>query len=326
MMLADHFAVLLQDTVNLSKAKITLLNERVEAIYGALDSDAVLGPFVQGKIPQGSWAHRTIIRPKPGREFDADFLLHLNENPEWSASPSQYIEQVYAALRGSSTYKDKLSRHCRCVRVAYANDCHVDIVPYLNLGSLRQVIVNKDEDIWEDTNPQGFTQWMRDKDEIANTNLRKVIRLLKFLRDRSTWTGTRSVILTTVVGERVESWKRIGDSGYYNSVPAALLHIVQDLDDWLQANPSKPSVSDPSRSGATFDHRWDEATYQHFRDRIHGYRESIDEAYYEPNKEISVALWQGLFGDGFKAAEPTDSSGRFGPVAGVPAVRSGRAG
>lgn len=88
MMLADHFAVLLQDTVNLPKAKITLLSERVEAIYDALDGDAVLGPFVQGKIPQGSWAHRTIIKPTPGREFDADFLLRFNENPEWSVSPS----------------------------------------------------------------------------------------------------------------------------------------------------------------------------------------------------------------------------------------------
>src|SRR5207247_11077484 len=69
------------------------------------------------------------------------------------------------------------------VRIAYANDCHVDVVAYLVLADGRQVIVNRDIDDWEDTNPQGFTNWMRSKDTITEGNLRRVLRLLKFLRD-----------------------------------------------------------------------------------------------------------------------------------------------
>lgn len=323
MMLADHFNVLLTGTVNLPNWKLTKLDERVEAIYVALQSDEVLGPLVKDKISQGSWAHRTIINPKLGKEFDADFLLHLDENPEWAGTPSKYIEQVYAALGRSSTYKDMpRNRKCRCVRLTYADFCHVDIVPYLRLGGWRQVIVNRDEETWEDTNPDGFTKWMREQDAIADGNLRKVIRLLKYLRDYSTWTGTKSVILTTLAGERVDQVKKLSDTGYYNSVPKALLHIVQDLDDWLQVRPNKPSVYDPSRSGATFDHRWDESTYLHFRDSLHGYRTSIDEAYNEPDKQHSVELWQGIFGDGFKAPASTESSGKFGAV--PPASTTGR--
>ncbi len=329
MKLIAYFDTLLRDTVNLSKGSLELLDSRVESIYAALADDPVLGPYVQDKIPQGSWAHRTIIRPpRDDGEFDADFLLLLDEHPEWSASPKSYIEQVYAALGRHSTYKDMpRNRKCRCVRLTYANSCHVDIVPYLHLPGWRQVIVNRDEDKWEDTNPDGFTQWMRTKDEITGKTLRKVIRLLKFLRDhKGTFLGTRSVILTTLVGERVERWRTIVDPGYYADVPTTLLHIVNDLDEWLQQNETRPSVADPSGSGVTFDHRWDDTTYANFRDKIHKYAADISTAYHEEDKDESVALWQDIFGNGFKAPPTKQSSGRFGPVAPAASIRPGRAG
>ena len=218
------------------------------------------------------------------------------------------------------------NRKCRCVRVVYANSCHVDIVPYLILPGGRQVIVNRDEDIWEDTNPAGFTKWLKDKDAITRGNLRRVIRLLKYLRDhRGHFEGTRSVILTTLLGDRVEAVKKMLDSGYYATVPDALVHIVQDLDGWLQAQIGRPTVYDPSGSGLTFDHRWTDEAFEHFRDRIHCFAEEMTAAYDESDRETSVALWQDIFGEAFHAPPPKETSGRFGPV--VPVTpRSGRAG
>lgn len=328
MKLVDYFDVLLRDTVNLSRFRLDLLHDRVESIYAALAADDVLGPYVHNKIPQGSWAHQTIIKPLPNFEFDADFLLHLTENPEWSASPKSYIGQVYAALGRNDTYRDMpRTRKCRCVRITYANSCYVDIVPYLILPGGRQVIVNRDDNEWEDTNPDGFTQWMRTKDEIAGGNLRKVIRLIKYLRDhKGTFLGSRSVILTTLIGNTVESWKTIADPGYYADVPTTLLHITADLDQWLQQNETRPSVADPSMCGTTFDHRWDDITYANFRDKMGKYANDIHTAYHEPNKDSSVALWQEIFGDGFQAPTPSQSNGRFGPVPPIAPVRSGRAG
>jgi hypothetical protein len=130
MHLDDHFDVLLKDTVNMSQSRLGLLDSRVTAIHTALKDDPVLGPHVLGKIPQGSWAHRTIINPVAGREFDADVMLLLEENPAWSASPKTYIEQIYQALGRHGTYGGMpRSRKCRCVRLTYAGSCHVDIVP-----------------------------------------------------------------------------------------------------------------------------------------------------------------------------------------------------
>jgi Second Messenger Oligonucleotide or Dinucleotide Synthetase domain len=325
--LDDYFAYFLTNTVNLSQFNLDLLDDRVNAIYNALADDEEVGPYVLNRIPQGSWAHQTIITPPRTAEFDADFLLEIAENPQWSMHPKSYIEKVYAALERMSIYEGKCSRKCRCVRVTYANSCHVDVVPYLHIANGREVIVNRDQDDWEDTHPAGFTQWMANKDQITGRKLRKVIRLMKYLRDhKGTFRGARSVILTTVLGNQVEASKKIFDPNYYGSVSTALLHIVEDLDAWLQANPTRPSIVDPSGSGVTFDHRWDDDTYDNFRDRIHDYAAKMRAAYHESDRDASVELWQEIFGPSFTAPEQKKkSSGRFGPV-GLVTPAPGRAG
>lgn len=329
MQLADHFSVLLKDEVNLSQFRLETLQTRVDAIYSALRSDPIIGALILGKTPQGSWAHRTIIQPQSGKEFDADFMLDMTVVPEWSDSPKTYIDEVYNALKRSATYsKMPVSRKCRCVRVTYANDMHVDIVPHLVLENGREVIVNRDDDSWEDTDPQGFTEWMREKDKLADNNLRKVIRLMKFVRDsKNSFTGTRSILLTTMLGEQVTSLKKIIEPGGYANVPTALHTIVTSLDQWLQQRPTRPSIPDPSGSGVNFDHRWNDESYSYFRDRIHVHAAEIDDAYREPNKDLSVAKWRKLFGDAF--AEPaSEAPKKFVPAtpATTPPGRSGRAG
>ncbi|MEU1484482.1 cyclic GMP-AMP synthase DncV-like nucleotidyltransferase [Streptomyces sp. NPDC006682] len=330
MQLADHFNEFLRTTVNLGQVKLDLLDTRVDTIYRALKADEKIGSLVLDKIPQGSWAHRTIIAPVGEAEFDADVMLLMTENPDWAQSPKTYIEEVYGALHRHSAYKNMPhSRKCRCVRLVYSNSMHVDLVPYIVLADGREVIVNRDQNTWEYTDSQGFTTWMRTQDQTAQGNLRKVIRLMKFLRDhKGSFTGTRSVILTTLLGNQVHAYKKFADPGYYRDVPTALLHIVGDLDTYLQANESKPSVADPSGSGVTFDHRWEQNTYSYFRDRIHKHAAEIYDAYYAEDKVTSVRLWQGIFGPGFKAPVAATSSAKF-PVAttAVTAVaRPGRAG
>lgn len=331
MKLTDYFNVFLKDTVNLSQAKLDLLDSRVETVYKALKADEQIGHLILGKTPQGSWAHKTIINPVGDNEFDADFMLDMCENPDWANEPKKYIEEVYAALHRHSTYAGMPhSRKCRCVRLVYANSMHLDIVPHLNLADGREVIVNRDNNAWELTDPQGFTDWMESKDKLAKGNLRKVIRLMKYLRDhKKSFTGTRSILLTTLLGEQVTELRMLLDPCYYSDVPTTLLHLVKDLDTWLQDHPIKPSIPDPSGSGITFDHRWEQSTYSYFRERIHAHAAEIEEAYEEKNKERSIELWQGIFGDAFKAPSTSSTSVKFpaaAPTAASTAGRSGRAG
>ncbi|MCC8927324.1 MAG: nucleotidyltransferase [Rhodococcus sp. (in: high G+C Gram-positive bacteria)] len=331
MKLTDYFNVLLKDTVNLGQVKLDSLDSRVETVYKALKADEQIGHLILGKTPQGSWAHKTIINPVGSNEFDADFMLDMSENADWSDDPKKYIEEVYAALHRHSTYSNMPhSRKCRCVRLVYANSMHLDIVPHLNLADGREVIVNRDDNAWESTDPQGFTDWMKNKDALAKGNLRKVIRLMKYLRDhKNSFTGTRSILLTTLLGEQVTELRALLGPGYYSDVPTTLLHLVKDLDAWLEARPIKPSIPDPAGSGVTFDHRWEQATYSYFRDRIHVHAAEIEEAYEEENKERSIELWQGIFGDRFKAPATSSNSAKFpaaAPAAASTVGRSGRAG
>ncbi|KLL09644.1 SMODS domain-containing nucleotidyltransferase [Protofrankia coriariae] len=311
----DYFDSFMKNTVNLSQYNLDLLASRVDAIYAALKADPDLGPRLVKKIPQGSWAQETIISPQNGKPFDADFLVQMTEEADWSDDVQQYINAVYKVIHHHSIYGDMPhSRKCRCVYVEYANNrMHVDIVPYVILTDGRQVIINRDDNAFETTDPSGFTQWMKDKDKIANRKLRKVIRLLKFLRDhKNSFTGTKSILLTTLLGMQVEEWKKILDPGYYSDLPTALLHMVGDLDAWLQARPTKPSIADPSNQVVTFDHRWSEETYAYFRDRIHVHAAEIRDAYEETDEEESVKKWQALFGDKFQAPEASSSSRKFG--------------
>ncbi|TLP71125.1 nucleotidyltransferase [Nesterenkonia sphaerica] len=327
MQLADHFGVLLRDTVNLSQFRLDTLDDRVSKIYSALQKDGDLGPRVLGMSKQGSWAHRTIISPVGENEFDADFMLHLEDDTTWT--PQDFLTNVKSALMRNSVYRSMtVNRKNRCVRVVYANSCHIDIVPAIKRGGL-EYVANYKDNLWEATDPEGFTRWMKEKDDLAGGNLRRVIRLMKFLRDhRGSFTGTRSVILTTLLGEQVQAHRTLGDAGYYKNVPTSLVHIIEDLDTYLSANPTKPVIMDPSGSGASFDHRWTQETYTYFRERIHAHAAEMRAAYDSSSKDDSVAKWKAQFGEGFKAPSSSEASTPFGEPKSPPAAPSlsGRAG
>lgn len=298
MKLLAYFDSFLKETVNLNQTRLDLLDARVQSIVVEVGLDDVIGPILEGYIPQGSWAHRTIIKPLAGREFDADFLLHLTEQAEWADHPTSYLDEVEAAFRRSPRYADKVRRKTRCVRIVYADDCHVDVVPYLVRSDGSQIIVCRDTDDFEATDPEGFTAWMKEKDDLANDNLRRVIRLLKYLRDYKTTFSCPSVILTTLVGERVLAFDA---DNRYPDVPTALKNLVADLDAWLELRPTMPSIEDPSCPGTTFDHRWDSDKYANFRTQIHRYAAWIAAACDEPDRDKSLSAWQTVFGPDFKA-------------------------
>lgn len=310
----DYFKNFLENTVNLSQSNLDLLSQRVDSIYGVLKADAEVGPLIKKKIPQGSWPQRTIIRPQNGNAFDGDFMVQMVEDPEWESDTRKYGDAIYRVLHNTSPYKDMPhGRKCRCVYVNYANNAmHVDIVPFVVRSDGTQWIVNRDKNEWERTDTDGFTAWMKGQDAIAGKHLREVIRIMKYLRDhKNSFTGTKSVLLTTVLGERVEASHKIFDPGYYGDLPTALLHIVSDLDGWLQARPFKPTITDPAGTGTSFDHRWSQETYGYFRDRIHAHAAEIRGAYEETDFDKSVKKWQALFGTGFTAPKSEGTAGKY---------------
>lgn len=331
-----YFTTFLTDEVNLPQNKLDYLDDRVGRIYDALKK-ADLGAPVLGMKKQGSWAQRTIINPKENEEFDADFMLELGEQDGWD--PSEYQGPVFDAL---SDYCDAQKMNTppvaknRCVRVIYANDMHVDVVPYVNLAVGGQCIVNTDTDEWEDTDPSGFTKWMKGKDDIANGNMRRVLRLLKYLRDhRDYYEDTKSIILTTIVGNAITIEKTRTYPGCYDNLPKTLHRISQDLAEWVRDQNIRPEVEDPSRADATFTHRWPQSEYDSFRRDIQEVATLVDDAINcLTSWSDSTVKWRELFGDDFGPAETNNETSKFPATGGAAAEgvaetttgRSGRAG
>ena len=94
---------------------------------------------------------------------------------------------------------------------------------------------------------------MKERDDFALKNLRKVLRLLKYLRDYKQTFTIPSVILTLLIAERVTSWDA---DQRYKDVPTALRNMLNDLDQWLDLYALMPLLEDPSCPGTYFNHRW----------------------------------------------------------------------
>ena len=302
MKLHAYFKFFLDTTVNLGETRIEKLNQRVDAISTFLRGHAVFGEFFIDVIAQGSFAQRTIINPVGSREYDADVLLSMKEHPEWT--PAQYTNELYKAFEGSGVYKGMAHRRTRCVYIDYADPFHVDVVPYVES---RKDITNNKTDDWEHTDPEGFTAWLEGKTRATGGRLPTILRILKYLRDSKSTFSVKSVLLTILVGEQVQTWHAGLDDGYYGDIPTALVHVIEDLDKYLLANPYLPVISDPAGTGQDFSKRWDQDGYANFRKQIHYYASKIREAYDEPDKAKSVAAWQTVFGAGFQAPPPSDT-------------------
>ena len=295
-----QFREFLKESVNIDQTRLDQLEEHTNAIDDYLTGHDVFEDLVIQTIPQGSWAHQTIIRPQDGKEFDADLLLELSSQPEWK--PRDYLSALRRAFSDSDLYKDKVTRKNRCVRIVYAGDCHVDVVPFIRdtddpgIGN----IVCWEDDSYEPTAPEAFTAWFDERNQAAGGYLRRVLRLAKYLRDTKRTFTAKSIILTTLVASQVEKGEQ--EAAAFTDLPTALRTLMLHLARYLDGHPDyPPSVPDPTIPGATFDHRWpaDVAVYKNFRDRIGYYAAKIDDAYSSDDRETSLGVWREVFGSGF---------------------------
>lgn len=303
MKLTEHFDTFLADVVNLNQFRIDTLKARVDAIVATLKDFETYSDILIETCPQGSWAHRTIIKPAGNGGFDADVVAFMEPHEEWT--PAEYIENLYTQFKGHGTYAGKVSRKTRCVTIQYANEFSIDIVPCIRksgfLVTTTEWILNRSENTEEKTNPDGFNDWFKKQNGyVGNNYLIKVVRLLKYLRDIKMTFSAKSVLLTTLIGERISIWdESLGLGNDFIDLPTSLRIIIKRLDKYLQENPDMPEVANPSLPAESFTRHWDQDKYSNFRDCIHRYAEWIEDAYVEEDRDESILKWRRVFGEDF---------------------------
>lgn len=301
MKLIEHFNDFLRDTVNIDDTRLTRLDDSVEAIKTFLRSSE-WKPRIRTFEEQGSWAHGTIIKPIEGGPFDADVLVLVDPVKDWDAK--SYLSELRRVFAESGTYKDKVRRFSHCVTIEYAGERKIDVAPCVvdRRGLTGLEVCNFDTNDFENTEPAKYTAWLTDRNRWTGLNgLKKTTRLLKYLRDIKTTFTCPSFLFTTLLGYRITSLDEYNDTEFADT-PTALKTIIGRMDDWLQAQNGVPSVPNPVLPTEDLSGVWSDAQFENFRAKVHEYREWIDDAYNEPDRDESVGKWRRVFGDDFASS------------------------
>ena len=288
----EHFDDFLRNEVDINDNRLERLNTSVRSVTEFLSG--YLESYV-GVERQGSFALRTIIKPVQERqEYDADILLFMKY--EKSKTPREYLKELRDCFRRHKVYDEKAKRKTRCVLLDYAGDFHLDVVPCVEKPDGTKWVCNNDTDEFEETDGTGYRDWFNDKTRITSGNLKRVTRLLKFLRDHKGNFTAKSILLTTLIGETVGGEY---DDENFKSVPDALKTVSNRINDFLQRNSTMPAITNPVLPSEDFTRHWDETKYRHFRKMFDIYNERINEAFEATEHNEGVKKWRKIFGDEF---------------------------
>ena len=285
------FQEFLDTEVNLNETRLQRLNQSSLAVNTFLSENL---EAYQKTERQGSYGLKTIIKPVGNREYDADILVYMAFDDK--NEPKDYINDVYNCLKQNGNYEDKVHRKTRCVYIDYAGDFHLDLVPCITDGE-QHFICNNRENCFESTDGTGYRDWFNEKTRITNGNLKRVTRLLKFLRDHKGNFSVKSILLTTLIGNSVYASDKGSEN--FNDIPTSLKTVANRINIFLQDNPSMPEICNPVLPTESFTRHWDEDKYRHFRDMFNLYTSKINEAFDAKDHNTSVKKWRELFNDNF---------------------------
>ena len=301
----EDFRKFLSEHVNVNDSRMERLRTSVRAVNNYLN-DNLKG--YQKMEPQGSFALGTIIKPvKKTGEFDADIQIVMNPNNDWE--PKDYISAIYNTLNENANYSDKLRRKTRCVTIDYAGEFHLDVVPRVTIQG-QHYVCNRLENKFEPTDGNGYRDWFNEKNRITGGNLKRAVRMLKYLRDHKGNFTAKSILLTTLAGNAIESWDEGTEA--VSTVSNTLVTILTRIDEYLQANPWMPEIRNPVLPSETFNRHWDQARYENFRNRINAHAQTACEALDAESSEDAIKRWRTLFGEDFGKGSSGGGNGTGG--------------
>ena len=288
---AERIGWHLKGEVNLNQRRL----DRLETSVGAVN-DYLKGNLTgyQKMEKQGSYALGTLIKPVDNDEYDADIQIVMNPNPQWE--PKDYVLEINRTLAGNKNYADKLRLKSRCVTVDYAGDFHLDVVPRVTING-NHYVCNRTDNKFEETDGNGYQDWFNEKNRITGGNLKRVVRLLKHLRDHKNSFTAKSILLTTLAGNTIKP----SDEGTtaVSTVADTLETVLSRMNDYLQQHPNMPVIKNPVLPTEDFNRHWDQRRYANFRNRVQSYAQTAKQAKAEASAEKAINLWQELFGENF---------------------------
>lgn len=261
------------EKLQINSTQQKLAEDRYINIGKFLASDEVLSPAKPVIYPQGSLRIGTTVKPLSGQEYDLDLVCELSINHE-RHDPVAILNVIETRLKANKVYLPLIERLNRCIRLNYANEFHLDILPACpdfgkNNGAVK--VPDRKAQEWKDSNPKGYAGWFDQRSmtykkylekvveplpsqEPAESKppLKRVVQLMKRFRDiafqNDIDAAPISIILTTLAASFYKG---------ENSVNNALANILIMIKMAIETNHKRLIILNPTNSDEDFSEKWD---------------------------------------------------------------------
>jgi hypothetical protein len=262
----DYLLAQVAESLQLTRSQVELMTQNYESVSDWLAAPG--SPLARWRpriYPQGSVAIQTTVRPLERDEYDLDFVCELQP----SGRPALMVyDEIYARLAAHGVYGPLLEKKKRCVRIDYARNFHLDIIPAepdTKLGGTHVVVPDREMKGWTPSNPKGYAAWFTQRAAFGLAEMRKaqplpapvpvdekptlaiVVQLMKRRRDilfAGADSAPRSILLTTLAGEHYR-----GSACVATSLRDIAAGIRQRM---VAAAPERITVPNPANPGEQF--------------------------------------------------------------------------
>lgn len=263
--------------LQISRTQWELAEDRYHAVGTWLSKDEDLFDGAEINIyPQGSLSISTTVKPLSKQEYDLDFVCEINQ-PYQGKDPIELLNSIEKRIRDNDIYKDKVERKNRCIRLNYANEFHMDILPAYpaNLAPDTSVKVPDRKAMeWKDSNPKGYTSWFNDRsDQIKKSfeaaqadieplpddesverkaPLKRAVQLIKRYRDiyfeKDSDAAPISIVLTTLAGQVYEGKVSVNET---------ISQVLKQILTRISKSDTRLVVLNPTNDKEDLSEKWD---------------------------------------------------------------------
>lgn len=230
----DTILLTICNKLQLPESKYELAVKRYQTISQIIQAAPVFKGVELNMYAQGSFRLKTTVKPLGEEEYDLDFVVEISANTAGAMSPNELYNHIYRILSKDGIHNEMLEKKARCIRVNYANDFHLDIMPGKQIKSGKHEILVPDKELmqwYHHSNPIDYADWFEEqarKGIISEINklrriqcsaepieeqeivtrlepLRRAVQLIKRYRDMycdmNNTEPVRSIVICTLMGE-----------------------------------------------------------------------------------------------------------------------------
>jgi hypothetical protein len=293
----DHLLFQVCEELQITPARYNLAVSRYERLNEVLEGGDSPFRYLRPKIyPQGSMALGTTVAPVDG-PHDLDFVLQISRDYN-AQDPMALIQSLYSFLRQNAIYRPMTTIKRRCVRIEYADDFYMDVLPACHdttVGGTCIKVPDRALKGWSDSNPKGYIDWFKkrsrmlfvrtmmdkaepipDQEAVAEKEvLQLIVQLTKRWRDihfagMDPKLAPISVVLTTLAAGTYR-----GERSVSRALASMLGGVVQLIDQSGRAGERHLHLHNPSNLAEDLTERWDSnpPAYQAFERGIRDFQQ-----------------------------------------------------